>query len=300
MVYRLSSFDEVAKAYNDIKPIKGGRASMDLRPLAQRRYWWNRVHKISDSKYLLLDGHWAWASNSNDELRELTAPIIWERKEDADYLTIRSHMNDGISVSRYTFLCNHLPKDMYFHWENGKHYVKHHSTGVDHYLPKFKGKMDWQNQTFEMIQDNKIVFKHKDGVFERANELQPFKTRRIDKGLDSMFAPKIAELYEWMQVVLPIMGSTLADARSDYAGKLTEGNGGYGGYWYWQKYVNAQEVREILSNPEHEKRMALAVVLANEANAMDSENRFEAKHDTLSLMRKVIRKVANFYLVEAR
>jgi hypothetical protein len=31
MVYRLSSFDEVAKAYDGIKPIKGGRASQDLR-----------------------------------------------------------------------------------------------------------------------------------------------------------------------------------------------------------------------------------------------------------------------------
>lgn len=299
MVYRLSSFDEVAKAYNDIKPIRGGRASMDLRPLAERRYWWNRVHKISDSKYLLLDGHWAWSSNSNDEVRELTAPIIWERKDDGDYLTIRSHMNDGISVSRYTFLCNHLPKDMYFHWDNGKHYVKHHTTGVDHYLPKFKGNMDWQNQTFEMIQDNKIVFKHKDGVFTRANELQPFKTRRIDKEVDKEFAPKLTELYEWMQVVLPILGTTLNDARTEYANKLTDNNG-YGGYWYWQRYVNADEIRAILNDPEHEKRMALAVVLANEAEAYDGEKRFMVKPDTLSLMRKVIRKVANFYLVEQR
>ena len=299
MVYRLSSFDEVAKAYNDIKPIKGGRANMDLRPLTARRYWWNRVMKVSDTKYLLLDGHWAWTGNANDTLRELTAPIMWERKDDGDYITIRSHMNDGISVSRYTFLCDHLPKDMFFHWDNGKHYVKHHPTGKDHYLPKFKGNMDWQAGTFEMVEDNKIVFKHKDGEFTRANELQPFKTRRIDKEVDKEFAPKLAELYEWMQVVLPILGTTLNDARTEYANKLTDNNG-YGGYWYWQRYVKADEVRAILNDPEHEKRMALAVVLANEAVAMDSENRFMVKPDTLSLMRKVIRKVANFYLVEAR
>ena len=296
MVYRLSSFDQVAKAYNDIKPIKGGRASMDLRPLEERRYWWNRVVKVSDSKYLLLDGHWACGSNVNDAMREQTAPIIWERKEDGDYLTIRSHMNDGISVSRYTFLANHLPKDLFFHYDNGKHYVKHHGTGIDHYLPKFKGKMDWQNGTFEMHQDNKVVFKHKDGVFERANELQPFRTRRIDKEVDAQYKPKIAELYEWMQVVLPIMGSTLSNARQEYANKLAVNSS----FWYWQRCVNASDIREILNDPEHENRMALAVVLANEANAMDSENRFTVKADTLSLMRKVIRKVANFYLVEQR
>jgi len=299
MVYRLSSFDEVAKAYNEIKPIKGGRASQDLRPLEQRRYWWNRVMKISDTKYLLLDGNWGWHSNMTIDMREKTAPIMWERKDDGDYLTIRSHMNDGISVSRYTFLQNQLPKDMFFHWDNGKHYVKHHSTGQDHYLPKFKGRVDWNAGTMEVHEDNKIVFKHKDGVFTRANELQPFKTRRVDKEVDKEFAPKLAQLYEWMQVVLPILGTTLNDVRGEYANKLTD-NEGYGGYWYWQKYVKASEIRAILNDPEHEKRMALAVVLANETQAMDMENRFEAKHDTLSLMRKVIRKVGQFYLVEQR
>jgi hypothetical protein len=188
---------------------------------------------------------------------------------------------------------------MFFHWDNGKHYVKHHSTGQDHYLPKFKGRVDWNAGTMEVHEDNKIVFKHKDGVFTRANELQPFKTRRVDKEVDKEFAPKLAQLYEWMQVVLPILGTTLNDVRGEYANKLTD-NEGYGGYWYWQKYVKASEIRAILNDPEHEKRMALAVVLANETQAMDMENRFEAKHDTLSLMRKVIRKVGQFYLVEQR
>lgn len=299
MVYRLSSFDEVAKAYNDIKPIRGARAKEDLRPLQQRRYWWNRIQKVSDTKYLLLDGHWAWQNNTNYVLREQTCPIMWERKEDGDYLTIRNHMNDGISVSRYTFLCEHLPKDLFFSWDNGKHYVKQHSTGVEHYLPKFKGKMDWQNQTFEMLVDNKIVFKHDGSNFTRANELQPFKTRRIDKEVDKAFAPKVAELYEWMQIVLPVLGSTLHDVRNDYANKLTDSEG-YGGYWYWRRYVKASEVREILSDSEHEKRMALAVCLANEANALDNEYRFEVKHDTFAQIRKHIRKVADFYLTEAR
>lgn len=298
MVYRLSSFDEVAKAYNDIKPIKGARIKDDLRPLTQRRYWWNRVMKLSDTKYLLLDGNWCWQSNTTPEMREMTAPIVWERKDDGDYLTIRSHMNDGISVSRYSFLMNHLPKDLFFHYDNGKHYVKHHPTGIDHYLPKFKGKVDWNAGTFEMYEDNKIVFRHDGCNLTRANELQPFKTRRIDKELDAQYKPKLAELYEWMHIVLPILGTRLNEDRQEYASKLCEGHS-YG-YWYWQKYVEADEIREILSDPEHEKRMALAVVLANEANAMDKENRFEAKPDTLSLMRKVIRKVANFYLVEQR
>lgn len=300
MYSRLSNFDDVAKAYADIKPIKGARANEDLRPLRERRYWWNRIMKVSDTKYLLLDGCGYYYSQANNELQEITAPITWERKEDGDYLTIRNHMNDNISVSRYTFLQAHLPRDLYFHWENGKHYVSHGVNGKDHYLPKSKIKVDWQTKAYEVIQENKIVFKHEGGdSFTRANELQPFQTRRVDKETDAQYKPKIQELYEWMQIVLPVLGTTLHDVRSDYANKLTETTGGYG-YWYWQKWADANEVREILDNPEHEKRMALAVLLANEAQAMDDTNRFQARADTLSLMRKVIRKVGKFYLVEQR
>lgn len=299
MVYRLSSFDEVAKAYNDIKPIRGSRANQDLRPLAQRRYWWNRVMKVNENKYLLLYCNWGWHSNVTPEFRELSAPIVWERKESGDYITIRNHMNDGISVSRYTFLAHHLPKDLFFHYENGKHFVRHHVNGVDHYLPKFKAKVDWQNGTIEMYEDNKIIFKHdKELGFVRENGLQPYKTRRIDKQADAWLKPKLAELVEWMQIVLPILGGTLVAERSEYARKLTHDRA-YS-FYSWQKYVRGSEIREILDNPEHENRMALAVCLANEVDAVDKEHRFEMKHDSLALMRKIVRKIADVYAVELR
>jgi hypothetical protein len=298
MVYRLSSFDDVAKAYNDIKPIKGGRASMDLRPLEQRRYWWNRVMKMSDTKYLLLDGNWGWHSNFTDELRELTAPIMWERKEDGDYLTIRSHANEGISVSRYTFLMNHLPKDLFFHYDNGKHFVKHHPSGIDHYLPKFKGVMDWQAGTFEMHQDSKIVFKHDGCNLTRANELQPYKTRRVDKELDAQFKPKVAEFVEWMQLVLPILGETLVSGRGGYASKMT--NDRAYSFHYWGNYVSAEEVRQVLLDPEHEKRTALAVCLVNDVNAVDKEGRFAPPPNLLSLLYPRVRKVAGLFATELR
>lgn len=297
MPYRLSSFDAVAKAYDEIKPIKGGRANMDLRPLNERRYWWNRVMKVNENKYLLLDGHWAWSNNANDETRENTAPIMWERKEDGDYITIRNHANEGISVSRYTFLQNHLPNPMYFHYENGKHYVQHNN--VDHYLPKFKGVMDWNAGTFEMHEDNKIVFKQdSSGNFTRANELQTFKTRRVDKELDAVFKPKVAQFIEWMQIVLPVLGENLVKDRSGYSDKVTDGRG-YS-FYYWSNYITQQEVREILLDPEHEKRTALAVCLINDVDAVDKEGRFAPPPNLLSLVYPRVRKVAGLFAVEKR
>jgi hypothetical protein len=296
--YRLSSFDDVAKAYNEIVPIRGARANEDLRPLAERRYWWNRVLKVSDNKYVLCDGHWAWTSSGGDNLvREQTAPIVWERKEDGDYLTVRSHMNDGISVSRYTFLDRWLPKCMRFDWytTTGKHFVKY--QGKELYLPKFKGKMDWSAKTFEMLEDNKLVFKvTADGEFERVGDLVPMQTRRIDKEVDAKYKPKMKEMWEWMFAVLPVLGDTLGDSRSTYAELLTDGRTSY---WYWDRYMDKNLIRGILDNPDHEKRMALAVMTAYQADAVQG-GRFEPAKDSWAKFRACLRKTGGMLAVDMR
>jgi hypothetical protein len=299
--YRLSSFDQVAKAYDEIKPIGGARRAENIKPLAQRRYWWNRVLKVSDNKYILCDGHWAFSNLSNHlDTVEQTAPIVWERKEDGDYMTVRSHMNDGISVSRYTFLDAYLPMGMRFDWytTTGKHFIKHtHAHGYsEYYVPKFKGRMDWQNKTFEMLEDNKLVFKHTADGFERVGDLVPMQTRRIDKELDAIYKPKMKEMWDWMQIVLPVMGDSLGDAKSQYASDLTEGKASY---WYWERYVDKNLIREILDNPEHDKRMALAGLLAYKSDAINS-GRFDPTKDSWAKFRATLRKVGGMLAVDMR
>ena len=286
----LSSFDEVAKKYEETKPLRGARASEDIRPIAERRYWWNRIDKISDNKYVLCDGHWAWSTVAND-VREQTSPIVWERREDGDYLTIRSHMEGGMSVSRYTFIDKWLPKEMRFIWPNGKHYVTY--KGVEHYLPKFKGKMDWTAKTFEMYEDYKLEFKHTADGLVRTNEKQPFKTKKIDKQLDAYYADKLKSFWEWATVTLPVLGETIVTNRHEYAQKFSGGS-----CWYWKR-CNPMELRAILEDEEHENRMALAVCLANDANALLG-NRFAEKNNTYSLVRNAVRQAGDFYLTEAR
>jgi hypothetical protein len=294
----LNSFDEVVQAYSMIKPIRGARANEDLRPLAERRYWWSRIHKASDTKYVLCDGHWAFNNGAGgDNIREQTAPIVWERRDDGDYMTVRSHMNDGISVSRYTFLDRWLPKCMRFDWytTTGKHFVKYKDKEL--YLPKFKGKMDWQNQIFEMVEDNKLVFKvTADGEFERVGDLVPMQTRRIDKEVDAKYKPKMKEMWEWMFAVLPVMGDTLGNGRSTYAELLTDGKTSY---WYWDRYIDKNLIRDILDNPDHEKRMALAVMCAYQADAIQG-GRFDPAKDSWAKFRACLRKTGGMLAVELR
>jgi hypothetical protein len=227
---------------------------------------------------------------------EQTAPIVWERKEDGDYLTVRSHMNEGISVSRYSFLDRWLPQGMRFDWytTTGKHFVRYQDK--EFYLPKFKGEMDWQAKVFTMVQDNKLVFKHTADGLERVGDLVPMQTRRIDKDIDSIYKPKMKEMWDWMCVVLPVMGDGLGDAKDQYSMDLTEGKASH---WYWERYVDKNLVREILDNPEHDKRMALAGLLAYKADAITG-GRFAPQKHSYANFRNCLRKVGGMFAVELK
>jgi hypothetical protein len=294
-----NSFDEVVKHYNETKPIRGARLSENLRPIGARRYWWNRIIKVSDTKYALSDGAYIWwmrQGANTDLITEQTAPVLWERREDGDYITLRSHNRGNISVSRYTFLDRYTPRGMRFEWhQNGKHFVVD-KQGVSHYLPKFNATLDYQTNTFTMHTDNKVVFKaESDGTFTRANEAQPYQTKRIDKELDRSYADKITQLWDWAKVVLPMLGETIVTNRNEYANSL---NGSH--YWYWTKQMDTGKlVKEILNDPEHEKRIALAVLLANDVGAVNG-NRFVDNPKLLKYVKQAIRKAAGFYVVEPR
>jgi len=295
--YGLNTFDEVAKRYMDTKPLRGKRASEDIRPLGtgfERRYTWKRIIRINENKYVLNDGNNIfWANNTLQY--EDTAPIVWERKDGRDYITIRNNWNNGSAVSRYKFLQQWLPKSMNFTFnQQGKHYVVY--KGELNFLPKPILNVDWGKKIYTVERDSKIVYEERYGEFIRANELQPFVTRRKDKALIAEYEPKIEEFWIWMQIMLPILGDMDYDKKATYANKLCTT-----GIWYWKKYTPQEKVREALNNPESEYRVALAVCCADEIGAYKSGTTgFTPKPDSLQKLKELMRKIAGLYVVELK
>jgi hypothetical protein len=289
-----SNFDTIANKYANTKPIRG--RTEDARPIAERRYAWKRISKIDDNTYALEDGNGWYSTSLTDEQKLMPYPILWQRKEDGDYITIRNHINDSTSVSRYDFLYRYLPQEMRFHYENGKHYVRY--EGVDHYLPKSKTEFDYNTKTVKVYQDSKIVFKHVDGKFIRANEPQPFRTRRVDKELEKTLKPKIKEYWDWMNIVLPVLGETIHANRTQYGENM-----GVSVYW-WTRNIQPKRVLDIIENPEHEHRMNFAVMIASEIGAInndiDNAYRFNPHSDSFSKMLKLLRRVGNLYATELK
>jgi len=290
---KLNTFDAVVKYYEDIKPIRGRRADEDIRPIGKRSRTYERVIKISDTKYGLSDGRWNYTPATNEHLH----PITWERKPDGDYITIRNNGNNSASIGRYRFLFTYLPWGMRFYYGagSGKHYVRY--KDVDHYLPKFTFAFSYtSNRKDEITDDAKIVFKClPDGTFERANELQPYKTGRINKDIDRQYITHIKDMWEWMRVVLPVLGDTLVNNRWEYMREL--GNG----YWQTNTPESRELITEILTNPEHEKRVALGALVAMDIGAVNFiSNRFDEQPDSFTKFRFWARRKIDVYVREPR
>jgi hypothetical protein len=299
--YGINSFYEAEYMYRNIKPLRGKRASQDIRPLgtgSDRRYSWNRIVKINDNKYALTDGNNIYFAGDKDSIAD-TSPIVWERKLDNDNrlnvytLTIRNNWNHGSAISRYKFLQRWLPRDMSFTYsKSGKHYIVY--KGKMHYLPKPVIDVDWNQKTYEFKHDYKVVFK---GYYEleRQNGLMPFQTRRLDKKLNSKYMPLVEKLWEYMNIMLPVLGDLDSEKFDAYARILAKDV--HVSKYYWTSSVKSETVREALENEESERRVALGVMCAYHVGVYE-KNKFDPKDIHLQKIKELVRKLGKLYAVE--
>lgn len=117
----LNSFGDVVDLYNATRPLRSKRFTIedDVRPYGKRRHAYDRIMKFSDREYGILT--WSVPSNASPYLRgrdydtpqprvalaglhvpeEVTkqyCPVLWTRKDDADYLEIRASLHVGDSA----------------------------------------------------------------------------------------------------------------------------------------------------------------------------------------------------------
>jgi hypothetical protein len=297
---RFCSFDNVAKMYEDIKPLRGQRKNEDVRPIWARRYHWRRVAKINDNKYVLHDGDYI-VGRTFEESCDL-APITWERKADGDYMTVRNCHAPYYSISRYAFLSSALPRSMWFKIDNGKHYIV--QGDKEHYLAKFKAQYHPNVGKHIVTEDMTITFKHLgDDKFERVSELLPMRVRRINKDLKAKYDPMIKDMWDWGCVVLPILGETMHDwnVRGAHAEKVSGA-----GAWYWDRNADPKNIREIVENPEHESRLSLVAIASwtagafNEGSNAYTDKTFAPSKEAFREFKKVMRKVIDVSAVELR
>ena len=299
-----NSFDGVVKMYNSIKPLRGKRLEQDIRPIGERSKWWERIIKVDNSTYVITDGLWSWTYNQMEVLNDPEvadrllsfAPIVWTREEDGDYITVRNTSEGNQSQSRYRTLIAWLPGVLRFSYGgNGKHWVNHVSKNTRHYLPKFK--VVNKDQKWVMGTDTCLKFKCVDGDFVNVIGNHKGIVPVVNRAVTAKYNPKIRELWQWGQIVLPVFGNTILEQR-DSSAKTIGSNSIYG----WEYHVKPEEMRAWLDDPElySAERLAFLIlsVVSMDAIASDGDGSgtgawFQPDGKSYGKFKNLVHKVGN-------
>ncbi len=291
----LMSFDKVAAAYDAIKPLRGKLAPHNVRPLGDRARKWERIKKINNNCYVLMDGYYsgddvfpAWYSGGNTgkpteaEMINL-APIVWRRHRDGTTtIKVRNGTGQGAHNSRYSFLDRHLPNGMRFIIRNGKHFISlgYGTTYKEYYLAKSKTAAKCAlPQSEHRNRWNSYLTSRDDGValtfrvdddkisFVDGGKGLPVPPKvRVDKKAKAKMKDAIAEFREWaftMYPLLPVKDREYVDRmRTEVRETLNVGS------WTWNMLdmFDTDVAKHIIRDPEHTLRVHFMYALMGQTD----------------------------------
>ncbi len=310
----LHTFDQVAAHYASVKPVISIHhdRSDDVRPIGQRRYKWERIIKVDENTYALSDGQYDEAMNKRGYTPEFLLaqyPIVWIRKPDGDYVRIRNGSGTNAHMSRYTFLGTYVPKGMHFTIDNGLQYIHLHyfatttGEGKQYRLPKSMYIWDWHGKKPTGEDDHMyLLFKVlQGGKYERAGALLDVKTRLIDRDLKKQYKAQINEFFDWFVTMYALLPQTKWGDCQPYANEINEHEGRNVIANTWSPFrgeVNVDFMRDVLGDPEHPMRTALAILVKSDIGYMDTIK----TPDELKLLRsrytRLMNKVLDVFKVE--
>ena len=276
----LNTFDKVAACYESTKPIRGKLAPHNVRPLGDRARRWERIKKINNNCYLLMDGYYngddvfsTWYSGGNTgkpteaEMINL-APIVWRRHRDGTTtIKVRNGTGQGAHNGRYSFLDRHLPNSMRFIIRNGKHFVSLY--GAEYYLakskttakcalPKSEHKNRWNSYltarddgvalTFR-VDDDKISF------VDGGKKLPVPPKVRVDKEAKAKMKDAIAEFREWAFAMYPLLPVKDREYRERMRNEVHEVLDIRGWPWNMLDLFDVKVAKQIIRDPDHTLRV---------------------------------------------
>lgn len=234
--------------------------------------------------------HWGYNPNAADMGKY--APIVWrKRKDGTTTVTFRNGFGLSAHTSRYAFINRHTPWGFRFRISNGKQFITY--NGTDYYLAKgltapkavveqIKTRSNGRLRNYYLkemygrisTRDDKasVTFVQTDTGWEfvgSPNEVpKPPKPplRRIDKALKAEIKEGMESFYTWLKAVGPmVMQMQRVDIRNqvkqwaeDDTEKRRFRHVSLYGYTRYQCWFDAELLRGILCDEEHEMRVPAA------------------------------------------
>jgi hypothetical protein len=275
----LNTFDDVAAHYARVKPIADRHDVKDtnIRPIGSRNRKFERIIRVDDNTYVLNDGFMSGLMAKEGGFK--TAPILWERKVDGDYVTFRSCPAGSSWSARWNFISKYAPEGVYLHISPSKLGSIHLDVTGLGVIPllRFGYMVNVLLTRVVLVDDQYVSLKViPDGGFERVNKVRVL-TNITNKARLKADKEIIDTLYEEMLVLAPFRldkDSVLAEMnRFQRAGRALyqtyEGGGLFAARPVWivfdniakGKVVNTDLAREIIANPDDEMRPMLISLL---------------------------------------
>ena len=313
---RCNTFDEVVSKYEQTKPIISSLQSRedDVRPIGDRARKYERIRKVDNNTYLLLDGLYGGSMFSHTrtensmQYEQDMAPIMWTREADGDYIHIRNCTTNATAVSRYRFFEYYLPRDLSFrHNQSGKHWVRAYTTwtgGVRLYedfpLPKTAYFWDW-NKSVACTDDGKrLKFRvNKDGTFTRVGEMFKMVSESIDKELKKQWKEHITALYTQAAALAPMLDlswSGIREYRTFVAERLKRD--GNLAYFHDVRQIPHAVAQEIVRDAEHELRIPLIALIVKEIDGTRAVRSQEDLARVKSSYNRLMNKVLGMYKLQ--
>lgn len=278
---RLCTFDQVVQHYERIKPVLSKHHSVkdDVRPIGARNRKWERIKRIDDTTYALLDGnygHTMWSGNDH-EYENTMAPIVWTREADGDYIRIRNHANTSSGSSRYDFLFHNLPRGMAFQaYGDGKQAVSVIvAPGRVEEIPLPKCKVQFDYGTRTMTYDDNVFLKFRvegNAIFTRVGEKLTVVTGRINLVEKKQWRERIDAFYKYMDVFGPMIKVDW-ESRRIYCEVITSwcsDNGIQSQRGMWNIHqVEPDVVRQVFTQEDHPLRVAIACLILDYTHAKE-------------------------------
>jgi hypothetical protein len=296
-------FDRVKAKYESVKPIVSVRSTLedDVRPIGARRYKTERIIKVDENTYVLSDGVHSSIRSYHPmplEVELQFAPIMVQRREDGDYIRLRTGSVDSTWFSRYAFLRAYTPMGMSFNSNSGRaNAIYTHEDRKLHLLPRMNYHIDWGTSTVLRDGGEMLWFKQTSpDTYERVSELYTLKTNKIDRDAKSQYRKQLRDYFDWMCVISPMLLSGMESRWRARDAAVAEFIAFAGDKIFANQYaplrLTTPELSkltiDILKDDEHVLRTALATLVLTECNVslatfsdVEGVKRFRSQYNRL-------------------
>jgi hypothetical protein len=232
-------FAKIKEAYESIKPLRGKRSHLNIRPHGERNRAWERVVKVSDNEYYITNQAYAYWERKNDPDRNMehNRAITFVMAGNIEYLTIhtpRRYWGDNTKLpfaerkefDSYGFVA---PSNYYFYYYNLPRGLNMCKYGSKAYI-EVRSEEGKAGKCYTLKQGDVVLTRKQGEDFFRPLVVHREIKRILDRQQTKTIRQELEPFVNYVSVMSPLMEKKHVDHRYRNPFSLKEYTNTYGAY----------------------------------------------------------------------